>query len=421
LFYELLSGRKVFEADSTAATIYKVLETKPPSLHTIDPGIPLLLSDVIDRAIAKDKSTRYQTSRELLLALRGVQHRPPDATIVQHSPYDATIVRRDPPSAPIDRTASSPPNLSSAPATTASRWRWVAGAAIVAAGVGGFALLRPATPNSQRAEPVTVPNSERPAQSQTPVAPAPAVSPSVDAGAAIPAGGEAAPIAKPTESKSSVDTTPQTARPVAPTRQNRPPDTVASNPAGQRPVSSEPSAPAKVPASTPAPTTTTTPGAVTSPPTPPPTPRAQPSSDTLVAEPPSRGAAPAISASEPTENRAGAAETNVAAIRRVVAQYRDALESRDLGRLKRIWPTLAGRQEDAIRSEFDRARSIRVSLDGVDVKVNGASAATVSCRRQYAVTLTDGQILNSTSKMTMTLFATNDAWTIDAIRYEVGR
>ena len=55
VFYELLSGRKAFEGDSIATTMYKVLETQPQPVHLIDEQLPASLSEIIDRSLAKDR------------------------------------------------------------------------------------------------------------------------------------------------------------------------------------------------------------------------------------------------------------------------------------------------------------------------------------------------------------------------------
>jgi hypothetical protein len=104
----------------------------------------------------------------------------------------------------------------------------------------------------------------------------------------------------------------------------------------------------------------------------------------------------------------------------VLTRYQLALESRDIDALKRIWPGLSGRQEEAIRAEFDRARGIAVRLDGVNVKITG-SVAAATCRRDYAVTTGDGQTLKTATEMQMTLSRRNGAWTIDAVRHQVVR
>src|SRR3984893_16393863 len=68
VFYELLSGRKAFEGDSVPTTLYKVLETQPQPVHLVDEHLPATLSTVIERALAKDRLARFQTSSEMLEA-----------------------------------------------------------------------------------------------------------------------------------------------------------------------------------------------------------------------------------------------------------------------------------------------------------------------------------------------------------------
>jgi hypothetical protein len=109
---------------------------------------------------------------------------------------------------------------------------------------------------------------------------------------------------------------------------------------------------------------------------------------------------------------AGLAET--------MARYKSALESRDIGALKQIWPALAGRQESAIRNEFDNARSIAVDLQNVSPVVTN-NMAIVTCRRDYSVTTTDGRTLKTATRMTVTLTRRNGSWLIDNIRHEAER
>jgi eukaryotic-like serine/threonine-protein kinase len=73
LFYELLSGRKAFEADSFAATMYKVLQERPTPLTTIAPGVPTAVGAIVDRAIEKDRDRRYQSMDEMLADLEEVR------------------------------------------------------------------------------------------------------------------------------------------------------------------------------------------------------------------------------------------------------------------------------------------------------------------------------------------------------------
>ena len=73
VFYELLSGRKSFDADSLTGVMYQVMQSDPPPLENLDPRLPRPLCEWVRRAMAKDPSQRYADAGKLLEALRRAQ------------------------------------------------------------------------------------------------------------------------------------------------------------------------------------------------------------------------------------------------------------------------------------------------------------------------------------------------------------
>ena len=65
VFYELLSYRRAFSADTLAGVIYKILHEDPPSLAKLDPRPDPAVIRLVERAMAKDPDARYQDLREL--------------------------------------------------------------------------------------------------------------------------------------------------------------------------------------------------------------------------------------------------------------------------------------------------------------------------------------------------------------------
>jgi serine/threonine protein kinase len=61
VLYEMLAGRVPFEADSTMSVIYMHIHSAPPPIAGISPSVQA----VLDRALAKKPTDRYQTSREM--------------------------------------------------------------------------------------------------------------------------------------------------------------------------------------------------------------------------------------------------------------------------------------------------------------------------------------------------------------------
>ena len=66
LFYELLAGRRPFQGDSAASTMYKILHDAPEPLSVVDPSLPANLTTLVDRAMAKAREDRYQHMTDLL-------------------------------------------------------------------------------------------------------------------------------------------------------------------------------------------------------------------------------------------------------------------------------------------------------------------------------------------------------------------
>ena len=73
VLYEMVTGRKAFEAQSQASLIAKILETNPPTVSSLAPASPPALDHVVRRCLAKAPEDRWQTARDVLLELRWIQ------------------------------------------------------------------------------------------------------------------------------------------------------------------------------------------------------------------------------------------------------------------------------------------------------------------------------------------------------------
>jgi hypothetical protein len=368
-------------------------------VHLIDSRLPVMLSGVIERALAKDRAARFQTSRELLDALM-LAH---DRTTQSERANLETMAM------PAPLAATGPQTPFPAAAVPVRRWPraaigWAA-AGVVVVGLAGFMLQARRAPNvppapvSSRADPQAHEGAPADATRSAASEPSPpaAASPSA-APVAPPAeirenrkGARTAPIeAPPTREKSS---TPPSSSVVLPS------SAANTSDATLPPVSSPPPASGAALA-----TSTSTPIPIESPPV----------ATVSTAPPPPPGPpAAVVPAARPDDNPTAAAQA-------LLARYRAALEARDIGALERIWPGLAGRQEDAIKNEFEHSRAIAVGLDNVEIRPT-ASGAAVTCRRSYAVTTADGQTLRTATTMLMTMTRRDGAWIIDTIRHEATR
>ncbi len=69
VFYELITGRLPFVADTPAALIYKHAYEEPEPPHVVNPDVPPFLEEIVTRLLAKDPNDRYQNPKALLLDL----------------------------------------------------------------------------------------------------------------------------------------------------------------------------------------------------------------------------------------------------------------------------------------------------------------------------------------------------------------
>ena len=65
VLYEILSGRKAFQGDSFATTLFKILQDVPEPLLNIDSTLPHEVVRMVERTIAKGREDRYQDLAEL--------------------------------------------------------------------------------------------------------------------------------------------------------------------------------------------------------------------------------------------------------------------------------------------------------------------------------------------------------------------
>jgi hypothetical protein len=73
VLYEMLSGRRAFQADTSADTISAILGQDPPDLaSTPDHPIPPALQRIVARCLEKDPAARFQSASDLAFALQSL-------------------------------------------------------------------------------------------------------------------------------------------------------------------------------------------------------------------------------------------------------------------------------------------------------------------------------------------------------------
>jgi len=542
VLYELLSGKRAFEGDSFASTLYKILQEAPRPLHEMDATLPSEMIQIVDRALAKPRDERYQHTCDMLRDLAqyrqqlsaldspaGGRTAPPELRAPSDVPTYLT------PAAPTPAVNDRTPAPVAAPAsTTGARVRpiglvavavLVAGAAILAIWMTGRSSNAPppSTPATASVSPEPSTSevmqkaltafeaedygaAERQAEAVLARDPgheaaqrlrdrARTSAAAVDGGlkkaqvlfaagrfeeasraagevlSVAPGNSEARRImedgAARSRGRGADEARTQVARAKASARSagaqrlapgpygaaiaaerdaqrlyesGRPGDAtvkfyeasglfrsaeiatqneIAARDARERAERAAPANPEKAagtepprPAQTPSapPPTTVPPLEKTEPVQIPPVPTSPPAVS-LPAPP-----RPTPPAAAPPEAPPAAPAPEVA-IGELLAHYKSALEARNLDALKRLWPSLSGTPQEAIRSEFRQARQIIVEIVDPRISVSGASG-TVSFLRRYELVTVEGQRLRTESRTTMDIRRNGGGWLIERIRFE---
>jgi serine/threonine protein kinase len=77
VLFEMLTGRPPFEADNSAALIYKHCHEPVPSARGLNPALTAIADAVIERAMAKEKDGRYATAAALADAIGRIEGQRP--------------------------------------------------------------------------------------------------------------------------------------------------------------------------------------------------------------------------------------------------------------------------------------------------------------------------------------------------------
>ena len=464
LLYEMFSGRKAFEAESFAATLMKILQEAPEPLDHVDPTVPVELTQIVDRALAKRLDQRYQNMSELRADLEAVRRQFDSPTVFAPiiGPSDTTRLVSDsvhgqtsPSRLPMSRTgASSMPGSAASPPPTV-----VAGSDPHVSGTRGTSPTTPIDSDTRQAISGVTPESSR--SKPWPLVAAGVLIVALVGGAAIwlmngtdPAvdststpSGPSGPGAPPVSQANALPPPPQTPTTSAADGGAKPADPPAASPDPNRPAPAPATRPESKPAAdTRKPGTTAAaegrgnrrdapadPAKTESPRTDPP----KPANPTMPSVPPASGVpeslpaspvgsppSPPVSSAPPPaptpspvpEKKSPTAEEGM---NELVERYRAALEARDFNALRRIWPGLSGRVADSHRDAFKNATRIVVDISDRQFKPANGGGTIVFVRR-YVSTL-EGKDYGQTSTATMTVRQTGSGWVIEDIRFSQPR
>ena len=400
VLYEMVTGVQAFGGSTTAVVYDAILNRTPRLIASLNPLVPARLETVIATALEKDRDLRYQHASDLQAELKRIR-RDLDTQSLAGS---QTVVLPSRPSAPAAPVAAAAPSQ--------ARANWPARIAILLASLVAAAaavLFFRGQPAGERAA--------------APASDAPAISSAQPAGTTVSPPPPAATIPAPASEPEAAPALP------APTPQPRPRATAPSE------TSPDARAPLPSPAVTPA--RQAQPAGVEAAPSPPPTATPSPTSPPPVApaapeevkQQPPRTAAPAEqtvappvpapaqtappprpATPEPAPPAAATAETDDAAIRRVIRVYEQAIEAKDIALYRSVRTNLTRAAETVLTNSFRQIDSQEIDIKIETLRIEGRTASARLVRRDTLVTGGRREVRNSTQ--TMRFEKTDAGWLI---------
>jgi len=83
VLYEMITGRLPFKGEHEAAVIYSIVNETPEPLARYKANVPEGLQRIVDKALQKHVSTRYQTAADIVADLKGLQKQTTVASVVK--------------------------------------------------------------------------------------------------------------------------------------------------------------------------------------------------------------------------------------------------------------------------------------------------------------------------------------------------
>jgi serine/threonine-protein kinase len=382
VLYELLTGCKPFDGPTLHSILFKIVSEEPRDALTIVPSLPAALNRILHRALAKDPAVRYasalEMANELSVVRSGIGGGADSGTLSLRASLDArrNATRRHRAQQHAHRAVQWGGGALAAAAAVATIWSAVAmhhSADAASAPVSAPASV-PTTASLGTQQVATRPTQSRPPATGTGSSP-----PAVAVGVA-----RLQPSPTPLPPAPPRATTPAVSR---------------ANDAAARPAVTPPAPTPRMTLTQPAATPTT----VAAPPVVPPSPTAP---------------TPAVSTQShvpPTGPSQSAAVNPSAAVTDAIMAYAHAIQSRDVGAIRRVYPDISSAQQQGFEQFFDAARALRVSFSIASLDVNGSSA-DAHVVGTYDYTGTDGRAQRQPVSFHATLRQDGGAWRLVSVQ-----
>ena len=388
VLYHLITGSKPFEGPTLQSLFYRIVTDMPRPLDEIRPGLPASLNAIIQKAMAKDPAERYASALDMANAIIAVRAELSGNAYASTASLTASAVSMAESFAPKPVPVGKQRQMPWKPVTAAA-----AGIAVLL--VGWMAFARPDKSRTVASAPATDSASTTgPAMDSSLSKPLPS-QPTTPVEAAITKEVEDPPAPPPTEKKAPLRKREETKKVSKPA-----PKPVAEPPARARSTASSTTQSRPQTSSQPVTQNIPTPQVVT--------PSVQENAPRIIIAPPPPP--PPVRNPEPEPKPAPREE-----IATTVAAYARAIESRDIGAVRRVYPGITSDQARGFEQFFQSARSINVTFRVTDVETNGNSA-DAKLVGSYQYVTSDGKSERQPVSFSASLRYDSGSWRLTSVR-----
>jgi eukaryotic-like serine/threonine-protein kinase len=389
VLYQLLTQMRPFEAPTLQNLFFRIITETPKPVSELVPGLPPALDRIVAKAMAKEPADRYATALEMANDLSNVRSK------LSGPSYPASVSLSASVSGAIEQARKKNRNRSRNFAFAG------AGAVFAVAVLIGWSQL------SKTRAPTAVLDPASSVAAKSPAPPVENASDPIPAPNGNPAATQSLPPATSSVSRGAQTTNTVKASPRTPTALSK-----SSTRAGDLPKSAQPKAATK---------TVQQQNASAAPPIVQPSTQSSLAQQQVVSSPPPVTVIPRPVQSQPVESSASSpppapapTPPTTADIAPSVQAYARAIESKDIGAVRRAYPGLTSAQQSQLETFFQASRSIdaKLRISSLDPSANSAEARVVG---SYEYVTSEGRTESRPVNFAMSLRRDGAGWRVVSV------
>jgi serine/threonine protein kinase/Tol biopolymer transport system component len=141
VLYEMATGRTPFQGNSPAQIFSAILHENAEPITSLNPGVPLKLEGIINKALEKDRDLRAQSAADLKSDLKRLKRDLNSDRLTAATGAFPGAVAATSASGAFRTTATHSPSTTGVSTTAAQRWRWLGFGACTLVGLAALAFV----------------------------------------------------------------------------------------------------------------------------------------------------------------------------------------------------------------------------------------------------------------------------------------